>query len=81
VFGASQAFKRFACFAQNYLHREPHLSHHRMVSKANRTKGAFVTEDAILTHIYPANINTQTSWNCTIFGWSAVRRDLEEYFG
>jgi hypothetical protein len=45
------------------------------------TKGAFVSEDAIVKQIYLATINAQTRWNGTMFGWSIVRRDLEDYFG
>ena len=59
----------------------PIESYHRMVRKATKTKGAFVSEDAIVKQIYLATINAQTKWNGTMFGWSTVRRDLEEYFG
>jgi hypothetical protein len=45
------------------------------------TKGAFVSEDAIVKQINLATINAQTRWNGTMFGWSIVRRDLEDYFG
>jgi transposase-like protein len=59
----------------------PIESYHRMVRKVTKTKGAFVSEDAIVKQIYLATINAQTKWNGTMFGWSTVRRDLEEYFG
>jgi transposase-like protein len=59
----------------------PIESYHRMVRKATKTKGAFVSEDAIVKQIYLATINAQTRWNGTMFGWSTVRRDLEDYFG
>jgi transposase-like protein len=59
----------------------PIESYHRMVRKATKTKGAFVSEDAIVKQIYLATINAQTKWNGTMFGWSTVRRDLEDYFG
>lgn len=52
-----------------------------MVRKTTKTKGAFVSENAIVKQIYLATINTQTRWNGTMFGWSTLRRDLEEYFG
>ena len=52
-----------------------------MVRKTTKTKGAFVSENAIVKQIYLATINAQTRWNSTMFGWSKVRRDLEEYFG
>jgi transposase-like protein len=59
----------------------PIESFHRMVRKVTKTKGAFVSEDAIVKQIYLATINAQTKWNGTMFGWSTVRRDIEEYFG
>ena len=52
-----------------------------MVRKATKTKGAFVSKDVILKQIYRATINAQTRENVTMFGWSTVRRDLEDYFG
>lgn len=59
----------------------PIESFHRMVRKVTKPKGAFVSEDAIVKQIYLATINAQTKWNGTMFGWSTVRRDLEDYFG
>lgn len=58
----------------------PIESYHRMVRKITKTKGAFVSEDAIIKQIYLATINAQTRWNGSIFGWSSVRRDLKDYF-
>jgi transposase-like protein len=58
----------------------PIESYHRMVRKVTKTKGAFSSEDAIIKQIYLATMNAQTKWNGTIFGWAAVRRDLEHYF-
>jgi putative transposase len=49
--------------------------------KATKTNGAFVSEDVIVKQIYLVTINAQTRWNGTMFGWSIVRRDLEDYFG
>jgi transposase-like protein len=59
----------------------PIESFHRMVRKVTKTKGAFVSEDAIVKQIYLATINAQTRWNGTMYGWNTVRRDLEDYFG
>lgn len=58
----------------------PIESYHRMVRKVTKTKGAFNSEDAIVKLIYLATINAQTKWNGTIFGWTSIRRDLEDYF-
>lgn len=58
----------------------PIESYHRMVRKVTKTKGAFTSEDAIVKQIYLATINAQTKWNGTIFAWSAIRRDLIDYF-
>lgn len=58
----------------------PIESYHRMVRKVTKTKGAFSSEDAIVKQIYLATMNAQTRWNGTMFGWTAVRRDLEDYF-
>jgi transposase-like protein len=59
----------------------PIESYHRMVRKATKTKGAFTSENAIIKQIYLATINAQTRWKGTIFGWTGVRRELEEHFG
>ena len=56
-------------------------SYHRIMRKATKTNGAFVSEDVIVKQIYLVTINAQTRWNGTMFGWSTVRRDLEDYFG
>jgi putative transposase len=58
----------------------PIESYHRMVRKVTKTKGAFVSEDAIVKQIYLATMNAQTKWNGTIFAWASVRRDLQDYF-
>ena len=58
----------------------PIESYHRMVRKVTKTKGAFTSEDAIVKQIYLATMNAQTRWNGTIFAWSAIRRDLIDYF-
>lgn len=58
----------------------PIESYHRMVRKVTKTKGAFSSEDAIVKQIYLATMNAQTRWNGTIFAWSAIRRDLMDYF-
>jgi transposase-like protein len=58
----------------------PIESYHRMVRKVTKTKGAFSSEDAIVKQIYLATMNAQTKWTGTMFGWAAVRRDLNDYF-
>lgn len=58
----------------------PIESYHRMVRKVTKTKGAYVTEDAIVKQIYLATMNATTKWNGSIFGWAAIRRDLNDYF-
>ena len=58
----------------------PIESYHRMIRKVTKTKGAFTSEDAIVKQIYLATMNAQTKWTGTIFGWAAVRRDLQDYF-
>ncbi len=58
----------------------PIESFHRMLRKVTKTKGAFVSETAILKQIYLATINAQTKWQGSIFAWSSIRRDLQEYF-
>lgn len=59
----------------------PIESFHRMIRKVTKTKGAFNSESAIIKQIYLATINAQTKWTGTIFGWSSVRCDLNDYFG
>jgi len=59
----------------------PIESFHRMIRKVTKTKGAFNSESAIIKQTYLATINAQTKWSGTIFGWSSVRLDLNDYFG
>lgn len=59
----------------------PIESYHRMVRKVTKTKGAFSSEDAILKQIYLATINCNTKWQGQMFNWTAVRIDLNTYFG
>lgn len=59
----------------------PIESYHRMVRKATKTKGAFVSESAVIKQIYLAILNAQTKWKGTIFGWTAIRRELDQYYG
>lgn len=35
---------------------------------------------ADVKQIYLATMNAQTKWTGTIFAWSAIRRDLTDYF-
>jgi transposase-like protein len=58
----------------------PIESFHRMIRKVTKTKGAFNSEDAIIKQIYLATMNAQTKWNGTIFGWTSIRLDLNDYF-
>lgn len=59
----------------------PIESYHRMVRKVTKTKGAFSSEDAIVKQIYLATINANTKWQGQMFGWTAVRQELDTYFG
>ena len=52
-----------------------------MVRKVTKTKGAFSSEDAIVKQIYLATINCNTKWQGQMFGWTAVRNELNTYFG
>jgi putative transposase len=52
-----------------------------MVRKVTKTKGAFSSEDAIVKQIYLATINCNTKWQGPMFNWTAVRIDLNMYFG
>lgn len=58
----------------------PIESYHRMVRKVTKTKGSFSSEDAIVKQIYLATINANTKWHGQMFGWTAVRNDLQVYF-
>ncbi len=59
----------------------PIESYHRMVRKTTKTKGAFVSEKAVIKQIYLAILNAQTKWKGTIFGWAEIRRELDTYYG
>ena len=58
----------------------PIESYHRMIRKVTKTKGAYTSEDAIVKQIYLATMNAQTKWTGTIFAWSSIRRELNDYF-
>lgn len=79
---------RLACFYQYpstirkiIYTTNPIESYHRMVRKVTKTKGAFSSEDAIVKQIYLATLNANTKWQGKMFGWNAVRHDLNTYFG
>ncbi|MBC7903962.1 MAG: IS256 family transposase [Gemmatimonadaceae bacterium] len=59
----------------------PIESYHRMVRKVTKTKGAFSSEDAIVKQIYLATINANTKWKGVTLGWTAIRNELDQYFG
>lgn len=59
----------------------PIESYHRMVRKVTKTKGAYCSEDAIVKQIYLATINCTTKWRGTSYNWTAVRIELNNYFG
>ena len=59
----------------------PIESYHRMVRKVTKTKGAFSSEDAIVKQIYLATINANTKWEGQMYGWTAVRNELNQFFG
>jgi transposase-like protein len=58
----------------------PIESYHRMVRKATKTKGIFSSENAILKQVYLATQNAQARWNSFVYGWPAIRLQLDHYF-
>jgi putative transposase len=44
------------------------------------TCGTFSSEDAIVKQIYLVTINANTKWRGQIFGWPAIKNELNQHF-
>ncbi|MEZ4687241.1 MAG: IS256 family transposase [Bacteroidia bacterium] len=54
---------------------------HRTMRKVTKSKGAWVNRGSILKQLYLALQYNKKSWSKTVHYWSAVQRELEDYFG
>jgi len=77
----SRFFSYSAAIRRIIYTTNPIESYHRMVRKVTKTKGSFSSEDAIVKQIYLATINANTKWQGQMFGWAAVRTELNLMFG
>lgn len=53
----------------------------RGIRKTIKTKGAWVSDKALLIQLFLSLERNQKSWNKTVFGWSAIHRELVDTFG
>ena len=53
----------------------------REIRRVTKTKGAWVSDRALLIQLFLALERKQKSWNKTVMGWSSIHRELCETFG
>ncbi|GHU77437.1 hypothetical protein AGMMS49992_25270 [Clostridia bacterium] len=53
----------------------------RQLRKVTKTKGAFVSEDALLKQLYLVTIQVTEKWTMPIRNWGAILAQLTVYYG
>lgn len=54
--------------------------YHRMVRKVTKSKGAFVSDMAVMKLVFLATMNFQMKWNAPIFGWPGILNQLSIFY-
>jgi transposase-like protein len=54
---------------------------HRVMRKVTKSKGAWVSDRALIKQLYLALMHNEKSWKRTAYNWKAVQRELLEKFG
>ncbi|MCO6470708.1 MAG: IS256 family transposase [Saprospiraceae bacterium] len=54
---------------------------HRIIRKVTKTKGAWVSEKALMKQLYLALAQNEKSWKKTVFNWGAIQLELIDKFG
>ncbi len=54
---------------------------HRIMRKVTKTKGAWISEKALIKQLYLSLMHNKKSWSKKAFGWPSIARELKEYFG
>lgn len=54
---------------------------HRIIRKVTKSKGAWISERALLKQLYLTIMESEKSWKRKAFHWKAVQADLEANFG
>ena len=54
---------------------------HRVIRKVTKTKGAWVSDRALMKQLYLALKHNEKSWKRKAFHWKAIQLDLLDRFG
>ena len=54
---------------------------HRIIRKHIKSKAAWVSETAMLKHLYLSLMNNEKSWKRQAFNWKEIQRNLVEVYG
>lgn len=54
---------------------------HRIMRKVTKSKGAWTNEKSLMKQLYLTLQYNPKSWNRKVFHWTAIQRDLIDYFG
>lgn len=54
---------------------------HRVMRKVTKTKGAWVSDRALLKQLYLALMHNEKSWKRTAYNWKTIQRELVDRFG
>lgn len=54
---------------------------HRVMRKITKAKGAWINDKSLLKQLYLALKHNEKSWKRKAFAWTAVQRELVDYFG
>ncbi|MDD4489057.1 MAG: transposase [Paludibacter sp.] len=54
---------------------------HRVMRKATKTKGAWINDKGLLKQLYLTLKHNEKSWKYKVFSWTAIQRELIDYFG
>lgn len=54
---------------------------HRILRKVTKTKGAWVSEKALMKQLYLTLTLKEKSWKRTTFNWGAIQLELIDKFG
>ena len=54
---------------------------HRVMRKVTKSKGAWISESALMKQSYLTLMHNKKSWNKNVFNWESVQNELIEKFG
>lgn len=54
---------------------------HRVMRKVTKSKGAWISESALMKQLYLTLMHNKKSWNKNVFNWKSVQNELIEKYG